>query len=260
MMRAIFLPLIILELCVTLICAQDACDACLCYKRNNEKYVDCTGNGLTTIPTGIPDDTVHLLLQDNDIEEVGYINSTLGQISRLKKLFLHNNNISKIAPDAFAGVQNIDTLLLHFNSIQNISSAWFKGLRQLEWLWLNNNDASVIHDDAFLGLTNLRELYLQNNRFQNLHTLNMTDLVNLKHLYTTTDFPIVDPTCCTFCGLPSTVDISWGDIPGPYQLSNLNPPQQPRELKCGELKSSLVVCSWFTLKYIREQWSKPPKF
>ncbi|XP_026156207.1 trophoblast glycoprotein a [Mastacembelus armatus] len=97
--------------------------------------VKCVSKDLRSIPTGIP----------------GYT----------RNLFITGNQISRIGPESFKGLDNVTNLSLSNNRISVVESHTFAGLRSLRSLDLSNNQLAVIHPEAFTVLNqSLRELNL----------------------------------------------------------------------------------------------------
>ncbi|KAJ7991408.1 hypothetical protein DPEC_G00283530 [Dallia pectoralis] len=97
--------------------------------------VKCVSKDLRSVPSGIP----------------GYT----------RNLFITGNQISRIGPESFKGLDNITTLSLSNNRITEVESQTFSGLRSLRTLDLSSNQLSVIHPEAFTVPGNtLRELNL----------------------------------------------------------------------------------------------------
>ncbi|CAB1350946.1 unnamed protein product [Coregonus sp. 'balchen'] len=97
--------------------------------------VKCVSKDLRSVPSGIP----------------GYT----------RNLFITGNQISRIGPESFKGLDNITTLSLSNNRITEVESQTFSGLRSLRSLDLSSNQLAVINPEAFTvpGHT-LRELNL----------------------------------------------------------------------------------------------------
>uniref|UniRef100_A0A3Q4GB06 LRRNT domain-containing protein n=1 Tax=Neolamprologus brichardi TaxID=32507 RepID=A0A3Q4GB06_NEOBR len=97
--------------------------------------VKCVSKDLQSIPAGIP----------------GYT----------RNLFITGNQISRIGPESFKGLENVTNLSLSNNRISEVESLTFKGLHRLRSLDLSNNQLAVIHPEAFAVLNqSLRELNL----------------------------------------------------------------------------------------------------
>ncbi|XP_045565761.1 LOW QUALITY PROTEIN: trophoblast glycoprotein [Salmo salar] len=97
--------------------------------------VKCVSKYLRSVPSGIP----------------GYT----------RNLFITGNQISRIGPESFKGLDNLTTLSLSNNRITEVESQTFSGLRSLRSLDLSSNQLTVINPEAFTvpGHT-LRELNL----------------------------------------------------------------------------------------------------
>ncbi|XP_029919776.1 trophoblast glycoprotein a [Myripristis murdjan] len=97
--------------------------------------VKCVSKDLRSIPSGIP----------------GYT----------RNLFITGNQISRIGPECFKGLDNVTTLSLSNNRISDVESHTFTSLRSLRSLDLSNNQLAVIHPEAFtIQNQSLRELNL----------------------------------------------------------------------------------------------------
>ncbi|NP_001140035.1 trophoblast glycoprotein precursor [Salmo salar] len=121
--------------------------------------VKCVSKDLRSVPSGIP----------------GYT----------RNLFITGNQISRIGPESFKGLDNITTLSLSNNRITKVESQTFSGLRSLRSLDLSSNQLAVINPEAFTvpGHT-LRELNLSralynHSSFMNLAERNPSRLVSI---------------------------------------------------------------------------------
>lgn len=107
----------------------------------------------------------------------------------LRRIDLSNNNISKVAHDAFSGLKSLTSLwvfllfffpdffiliiffslsVLYGNKIKDLPAGVFKGLASLQLLLLNANEISCIRKDTFKDLHNLSLLSLYDNNIQSL--------------------------------------------------------------------------------------------
>ncbi|XP_030597143.1 LOW QUALITY PROTEIN: trophoblast glycoprotein-like [Archocentrus centrarchus] len=78
-----------------------------------------------------------------------------------RNLFITGNQISRIGPESFRGLENLTSLSLSNNRISEVESHTFLRLRSLRSLDLSNNQLAVIHPEAFTVLSqSLRELNL----------------------------------------------------------------------------------------------------
>ncbi len=103
-------------------------------------------------------------------------------IKTVKMLYLDNNQLTTIQPNAFAGLTNLQLLALNRNQLTTIPTNAFAGLTNLQWLYLNRNQLTTIPTNAFAGLTNLQWLYLDNNLLTTIQTKAFAGLNNLKVL------------------------------------------------------------------------------
>lgn len=120
-----------------LVCAVNARASCppRCECSEAAQTVKCVSKDLRSIPSGIP----------------GYT----------RNLFITGNQITRIGPESFKGLDNITTLSLSNNRISTVESQTFSGLRNLRSLDISNNQLTVIHPEAFtLHSHSLRELNL----------------------------------------------------------------------------------------------------
>uniref|UniRef100_A0A3B5L9F2 LRRNT domain-containing protein n=1 Tax=Xiphophorus couchianus TaxID=32473 RepID=A0A3B5L9F2_9TELE len=78
-----------------------------------------------------------------------------------RNLFITGNQISRIGPESFRGLDNVTTLSLSNNRISEMEFHTFSGLFRLRSLDLSNNQLTVIHPEAFSNVSqSLRELNL----------------------------------------------------------------------------------------------------
>ncbi|KAK4873436.1 hypothetical protein RN001_015465 [Aquatica leii] len=113
----------------------------------------------------------HLYLDFNDLAQLPQFES----LSYLTKLFLNNNDISKI-DDAFLGLENLNELNLAHNKILIILANDFRDLHQLKTLNLQHN---ALHNIT-LPKINLIELNLENNNLKLMPNLTLSALKKLR--------------------------------------------------------------------------------
>nr|XP_049463214.1 protein slit-like [Anopheles coluzzii] len=70
--------------------------------------VDCREKSLNTVPSTLPEDTTELRLEQNYITEIPP--KAFANHRRLKRIDLSNNNISRVAYDAFSGLKSLTSL------------------------------------------------------------------------------------------------------------------------------------------------------
>ncbi|XP_006631463.1 trophoblast glycoprotein a [Lepisosteus oculatus] len=120
-----FSAVVRVSLCALLL-SPGLCGACPfpCECSEAARTVKCVLKDLKDIPAGIP----------------GYT----------RNLFITGNQIRRIGPKSFQGLENVTTLSLSNNRINTVESRAFAGLRSLRSLDLSTNQLSGIHPEAFL--------------------------------------------------------------------------------------------------------------
>uniref|UniRef100_A0A3Q3E741 Leucine-rich repeat-containing G-protein coupled receptor 4 n=1 Tax=Labrus bergylta TaxID=56723 RepID=A0A3Q3E741_9LABR len=175
---------------------------------------DCSGRGLTSVPTGLSAFTYYLDLSMNNITELpAYV---FKNFHYLEELRLAGNDLSFIHPEALSGLHQLKVLMLQNNQLKTVPSAalknlqslqsLFEGLQQLRHLWLDDNNLtevpisslrhqanlqaltlalnriSYIPDNSFANLTSLVVLHLHNNRIKEIGENCFAGLINLETL------------------------------------------------------------------------------
>ena len=87
--------------------------------------------------------------------------------TQLNNLYLHDNEIATIHPDAFNGL-NLWSLRLDGNNIASLPSDVFDHMPRMADLRLYDNQLTRIEDGTFENQTNLRNLYLNRNRLTSI--------------------------------------------------------------------------------------------
>ena len=105
------------------------------------------------------------------------------RLSKLRGLFLDNNEIVTIRQNAFEGLDTLVFLYLYQNDIVNILPNLFQRLNELKLLDIGYNNIVKIHAHGFHGLTNVRWLFLDYNRISEIHQLQFQDLTKLLELH-----------------------------------------------------------------------------
>ncbi|XP_034389810.1 asporin [Cyclopterus lumpus] len=138
---------------------DDNCPAgCQCSPR----VVQCSDKGEISVPEKIPEDTVILDLQNNDITEIK--ENDFKGLHKLYGLFLINNKISKIHPKAFRNMDHLRLLYLSYNLLTEIPANLPPNVIELRF---HENKISRIQKDAFKGLMKLHVLELGANPLAN---------------------------------------------------------------------------------------------
>ncbi|KAI3369759.1 hypothetical protein L3Q82_024586 [Scortum barcoo] len=126
------------------------------------RVVQCSDQGQIAVPEKIPEDTVILDLQNNDITEIK--EDDFKGLHRLHGLFLINNKISKIHPKAFRNMDHLRLLYLSYNLLTDIPANLPPNVIELRF---HENKINTIQKDAFKGLRKLHVLELGANPLTN---------------------------------------------------------------------------------------------
>jgi hypothetical protein len=132
---------------------------CLC----SSTIIQCTANNEKKIPdelkTCIWKDILTLNISETTLEEIRY--DDLSGFPNLDKLYVYNNNISYIDPNAFNGVSSLTLLSLDGNGISHLDVNVFNNLTKLRTLLLYSNQISFLPNEIFDDLESLLILYVK---------------------------------------------------------------------------------------------------
>nr|2R9U_A Chain A, Variable lymphocyte receptor [Petromyzon marinus]2R9U_B Chain B, Variable lymphocyte receptor [Petromyzon marinus]2R9U_C Chain C, Variable lymphocyte receptor [Petromyzon marinus]2R9U_D Chain D, Variable lymphocyte receptor [Petromyzon marinus] len=103
----------------------------------DQTLVNCQNIRLASVPAGIPTDK--------------------------QRLWLNNNQITKLEPGVFDHLVNLQQLYFNSNKLTAIPTGVFDKLTQLTQLDLNDNHLKSIPRGAFDNLKSLTHIYLYNN-------------------------------------------------------------------------------------------------
>ena len=125
--------------------------------------------GLTSVPTGIPLDTVELLLANNQLTDItpGFFEG----LYKLTILHLFGNKLS-VVPDLSTVGNTLQVLLLQGNQITSIPAHVLDSMSALQELNLASNQLTIINDEDFTGLVSLKNLSLSKNKLTIVPNLN----------------------------------------------------------------------------------------
>ncbi|XP_041837063.1 leucine-rich repeat-containing G-protein coupled receptor 4 [Melanotaenia boesemani] len=141
---------------------------------------DCSGRGLTTVPTGLGAFTYYLDLSMNNITELpAYV---FKNFPYLEELRLAGNDLTFIHPDALSGLHQLKVLMLQNNQLKSVPSAALKSLHSLQSLRLDANHITTVPDDSFEGLQQLRHLWLDDNHLTEVPVGSLRHQANLQAL------------------------------------------------------------------------------
>jgi len=123
--------------------------------------VRCHSASYYEIPVNdIPDDVTELYMDGNKIKAIG---QEINKFTKLEKLDLSDNKITRINSNAFTNLTLLSKLMIAYNKIQCVHMMAFKNLHSLETLSLQSNQISSIPEGAFEHLESLRRLDLGEN-------------------------------------------------------------------------------------------------
>ncbi|XP_017052302.1 relaxin receptor 2 [Drosophila ficusphila] len=100
-------------------------------------------------------------------------------LTRLQKLTLKYNNISRVPLGSFSGLVHLERLELSHNNISHLPHGTFVGLHSLQWLFLVNNHLHRLPVEQLVLLRRLEWLVLSRNRL----TLRNVQLPKIPSLY-----------------------------------------------------------------------------
>ncbi|KAF7661841.1 hypothetical protein LDENG_00252590 [Lucifuga dentata] len=141
---------------------------------------DCSGKGLTTVPTGLSAFTYYLDLSMNNITELpAYV---FKNFPYLEELRLAGNDLSFIHPEALSGLHQLKVLMLQNNQLKTVPSSALKNLHSLQSLRLDANHITTVPEDSFEGLQQLRHLWLDDNNLTEVPVGSLRHQANLQAL------------------------------------------------------------------------------
>lgn len=123
--------------------------------------VDCSGKGLTRIPSPLPRETVTLNLSENNISAIQALD--LSDLRNLKALDLSFNQLTGITEGSFAHLQRLQELVLHHNQISCIDRNAFKSLQSLRYLSLSFNQLASLPRGVLDYNSDLDNVKVDNN-------------------------------------------------------------------------------------------------
>lgn len=141
---------------------------------------DCSGRGLTAVPSGLSAFTYYLDLSMNNITELPA--DVFKNFPYLEELRLAGNDLSSIHPEALSGLHQLKVLMLQNNQLKTVPSAALKNLHSLQSLRLDANHIMAVPDNSFEGLQQLRHLWLDDNNLTEVPVGSLRHQVNLQAL------------------------------------------------------------------------------
>uniref|UniRef100_A0A8C8DPI8 Leucine-rich repeat-containing G-protein coupled receptor 4 n=1 Tax=Oryzias sinensis TaxID=183150 RepID=A0A8C8DPI8_9TELE len=141
---------------------------------------DCSGRGLTAVPTGLSTFTYYLDLSMNNITELPA--NVFKSFPYMEELRLAGNDLTFIHPEALSGLHQLKVLMLQNNQLKSVPSAALKNLQSLQSLRLDANHITTVPDESFQGLQQLRHLWLDDNHLTQVPVGSLTHQANLQAL------------------------------------------------------------------------------
>uniref|UniRef100_A0A8C1MHC4 Leucine-rich repeat-containing G-protein coupled receptor 6-like n=1 Tax=Cyprinus carpio TaxID=7962 RepID=A0A8C1MHC4_CYPCA len=156
--------------------------ACQCEEDGILLLVDCSEQGLSSVPTDISPLTSYLDLSMNNISEIQP--SAFHNLHFLSELRLDANLIVEVPARTLSGMRSLRHLWLDDNALTEIPVRALNDLSSLQAMTLALNRITHIPDYAFRNLSNLVVLHLHNNMirtlgqncFEGLHSLETLEL------------------------------------------------------------------------------------
>lgn len=128
-------------------------------------------------------DLSHLSMFGNEtVGRKGTIPSTLGDLTKLRKLNLCYNFIKGSIPSSIVKLGELTNLRLEYNQITGILPKGMEGLKKLDYLAINNNKLEGGIGES-TKLTALKTLYIHENIFSGDVPEDMTKIAGLKTFY-----------------------------------------------------------------------------
>ena len=139
---------------------QTSCpNICRCDTRNT---VYCNERNLNQIPNGIPETTIVLHLQRNNIRSGKTVNNNLSALKSLKRLNLYENKLTSVPSGLAETLEYIDFRSNHIKFVDKLS---LKGMSSLKELYLSKNNITNqgLLAQVFKDTHNLEVLDLSKN-------------------------------------------------------------------------------------------------
>ncbi|KAL1129017.1 hypothetical protein AAG570_013549, partial [Ranatra chinensis] len=141
-------------------------------------HINCTGLGLTVVPTDTEKEITWFHLGSNYFN-VTLTNETFLTLNRLLYLDLSNNSIAVLLPMMFSSLWRLTVLNLQNNDIHELNNGSFYGLPNVKGLHLQGNKIRTLNAMAFYGLSSLTNLDLHH---QNINCIRPDTFIGLRSL------------------------------------------------------------------------------
>ncbi|NXD09925.1 LRTM2 protein, partial [Nothocercus nigrocapillus] len=168
--------------CWLSLCAAESFFACpsSCKCNSGNLEVDCSGLGLSSIPSDIPTNTRTFLFLNNKLSILP--GPVFSNLSALQRLDLSNNFLDQLPQNIFSDLGNLTELQLRNNSIRALDKDLLQHTALLRQLDLSINGLAQIPSGIFDELPALHSLSLRSNRLQSLDRVTFEPLTSLQQL------------------------------------------------------------------------------
>uniref|UniRef100_A0A673HQK2 Leucine rich repeat and Ig domain containing 4a n=1 Tax=Sinocyclocheilus rhinocerous TaxID=307959 RepID=A0A673HQK2_9TELE len=141
---------------------------------------NCSSRQLSSVPTGVPDNTQMLNLTGNHLKTLS--RRQFSGLTQLRELDLSDNELTGIEVEAFAGLQKLLALRLSNNRLKIIPVGAFSGLPNIQFLDISQNEILVFLDDMFREMPSLQKLEASENDLVFISSRAFSGLANLQEL------------------------------------------------------------------------------
>ncbi|XP_078513699.1 uncharacterized protein LOC144772897 [Lissotriton helveticus] len=176
---SLLLGLVINSLTLQAETASACPSACTCLAP--QCHVLCQNASLTSVPSGLPEDTLELHLENNNLTRLE-AGAFLGLV-QLNALHLSSCGLRHLTPGAFEGLNHLEHLHLEGNKLESLEEGVLGNLSSLLYLHLENNRISFLGQDAFQFMNKLSALYLSHNQLTELSDRSLDGLPQLRWLF-----------------------------------------------------------------------------
>ncbi|XP_061406024.1 carboxypeptidase N subunit 2-like [Lethenteron reissneri] len=140
------------------------------YVSSGLRYTNCDSKGLSSVPSGIPDNTQALQLQGNRIKRLpdGLFDAVGHILANFHILYLSGHLLMVVPEGVFNRLVNLQNLFLNQNQLSALPTGVFDHLVNLNELYLDNNQLQAIPHAVFDQLTELTRLDMEANQLKSL--------------------------------------------------------------------------------------------
>ncbi|GFS59765.1 leucine-rich repeat, immunoglobulin-like domain and transmembrane domain-containing protein 3 [Nephila pilipes] len=179
-LRAVICAIFVLMASVN--CYSECPSVCSCKWKNGKQTAECTGKGLTVIPSDLNVATQVIDLSRNSFTEIPSRSFQHKGLVNLQKIFISECGINKIASDAFFQLRNLVELDLSGNKLKSIPTDALNDCPNLRRLQLAHNPINQIDSGVFSSLSHLTNLGLANCHIKHLQPGALDGLDNLESI------------------------------------------------------------------------------